>query len=115
MRLISVIIAVIISGQGYFSVRSCAQLNSIFNSQSHLLEAFPDCTEFCSGEDVNKNVIVPADMNGNDATGASAIGVSFGAALWLSLAIHAIGIEIYVSGCCSTGKANELIGHHSCI
>lgn len=99
MRFVLFILAMAISGRGYSSVRSCAQLDSIFNSQSGLLEAFPDCAEFYSREDVNKNVIVPADLNGNGATRASAFGLSFGAALWLSVAIHAIGVEIYVSSC----------------
>lgn len=43
-------------------------------------------------------VIVKANTGGNIAEKAAAAGILFGASGWLALAIHAIGIEVYVSG-----------------
>lgn len=98
LRLIMAISSIIISSQGqYFDARSCAQLDFILRGRNRTLTAFPDCAVFYSGQDVNKFVAVPANLGGgSSATAASALGSTFGSAAWLALALHAIGVEVYL-------------------
>lgn len=66
-------------------------------SQNATLSKYPDCAPYFSGQDPFKQVAVEASFK-EDPVGISvALGANFGAALWLALALHAIGIEIYVS------------------
>lgn len=82
---------------GYYQARSCAQLYSIYNnSEDDTLQAYPDCAPYFSGEDVNKQVAVEANFLGDAAGSAASLGINFGAAMWLAIALHAIGVEIYV-------------------
>lgn len=43
----------------------------------------------------NTRILVPASWEGGENVGA-ALGLSFGAALWLALFLHAAGVEIYI-------------------
>lgn len=84
---------------GFYQARSCAQLFYIYNhSQNDTLQADPDCASYFSGANVNKWVAVEANLGGDAAGAAAALGTNFGSAMWLALAIHAIGVEIYVRG-----------------
>lgn len=76
----------------YYQATQCDKLASYYDTNAELLEAYPGCTS------PDKWEMVEANLNGGSAANAGAvIGMSFGMALWVSLAIHAIGIEIYVS------------------
>lgn len=69
----------------------------MINNRSRALDLYPDCAAFYSGENPDQFVVVGADMRGGITTAASAGGLTFGAALWLAMALHAIGVEVYVS------------------
>jgi len=94
--------AAIISDQGgYFTTRPCGQIDDALNgNRTTVLKAYPDCAAYYSSEVPDRQVIVQADLSGNRAETAAALGLNFGAAGWLALALHAIGIEIYVSDAC---------------
>lgn len=50
-----------------------------------------------------------ADMGGSSAANAgAALNVNFGMALWLAFALHAVGVEVYVSAPFSSGKDRVL-------
>jgi hypothetical protein len=89
------ITALIISGDEYFSPRPCAQIDYVLG-QNQTRASFPECNAFYSGETPKKRVLVPANMNTSAMTAGATLGLSFGTALWLALAIHAIGIEVYI-------------------
>lgn len=94
------IAATIISNQGgYYASRPCGQLDFMFKGDyNDTLSLFPGCEAFYSGENLDQYTLVRADMAGESvANVAAAIGMGFGPATWLAFAIHAIGIEIYVS------------------
>ncbi|KAM0811323.1 hypothetical protein AB5N19_11679 [Seiridium cardinale] len=99
LRIITKIAAPIISRQGdYYTTRMCSQIESIYQgSQKATLGFFPDCAPYYAGGPADLRVIVKADLAGNVAEKAAAAGIFFGAAGWVALTIHAIGIEIYVS------------------
>lgn len=89
-----VLAAMIISSESfgpYYLPMSCGKLANIYDNSTALLEAQPACS------DLNAWVLVAADMNGDGATVSAALSLNFGSAVWLALAIHAIGIEFYVS------------------
>lgn len=84
-------------GGHYYQARPCAQLHYIYdNSQNTTLQAHPDCAAYFSGQDLNKWVVVEANLHDDAAAAAAALGANFGSAVWFALVIHAIGIEIYV-------------------
>lgn len=83
---------------GYYDARPCEQIEHIFGSQEESINAFPDCVPYFNGSDPSKQVAVEADFNGNPVQLTVALGSNFGSAMWLAFAIHAIGVEIYVSG-----------------
>ncbi|AEO69780.1 uncharacterized protein THITE_43266 [Thermothielavioides terrestris NRRL 8126] len=58
--------------------------------------AYPDCYAYFSGDDVNRIVLVPASFQGNKSNVTAALSRNFGGALWLALALHAVGVEIYL-------------------
>lgn len=103
LRFIQAIASVIISGMSednsHYGARPCAQIFDTFGrSRVDTLEGYPDCKPFLDGVSPHQYAVVKADMSGGDAiTAGVALGIGFGAAGWLALAIHAIGIEIYVS------------------
>ncbi|MBE3046457.1 hypothetical protein IMZ48_28785 [Candidatus Bathyarchaeota archaeon] len=95
-----IIVATVISGQaGYYAPRPCGQLDFIFEgNETAMVAEFPDCVAFYSGENPDQHTLVEANMDGASGAGAAAaIGMGFGSALMLTLAIHAVGVEIYVS------------------
>lgn len=60
--------------------------------------SYPSCAAYVNGTDLNEFALVKASMEGPDGANiGAALNVPFGMALWLSVAIHAIGVEIYVN------------------
>lgn len=54
------------------------------------------CAAYYNGSSPNQNVAILANLNGTPDTIGAALGMPFGTSLWLALALHAIGIEIYI-------------------
>lgn len=94
-----ILATVIISKSGdYFSVWSCAKIESTFAEKLMLLPNYPECAAYVNGTNPNQLAIVQANLGGETGANAgAALSMSFGMALWLSTIIHAIGVEVYVS------------------
>lgn len=88
-----ILAALIISAWGpYHIAEKCDKMGSFYKSNEALLEAYPSCNSS------SNYVAVKADMNaGNAGNAMAALDLSFGMSVWLALALHAIGVEIYVS------------------
>lgn len=83
-----------------YAARPCDQIfDTLGRSRADTLSRYPDCKPFLDGTNLRQYAAVVADMSdsGDGINAGVALGVSFGAAAWLALAVHAIGIEIYVS------------------
>ncbi|KAK0613527.1 hypothetical protein B0T14DRAFT_281134 [Immersiella caudata] len=99
-RIALISIATLTSGQGYHLPISCDQLASqyLIGSQAETIERFPECEAYFSG--VNPGEVVPVEGDMGDAGGAPgarvALNLGFGAAVWLALFIHAVGVEFYI-------------------
>ncbi|OLN97920.1 hypothetical protein CCHL11_02607 [Colletotrichum chlorophyti] len=99
LRLIQFSAAAIISSLGtYYAIRPCDQVAFMVEDKNRTLELYPACATYFSGENPAQQTVVHADiLNSSSAAEAGvAAGMPFGMALWLALAIHAIGIEVYL-------------------
>jgi len=93
-----ILATVIISKSGgYYAVWPCAKIESTLSDTSTLLSSYPGCAAYVNGTNLNELAIVKADLGGEGGANiGAALSMSFGMALWLSTAIHAIGVEVYV-------------------
>lgn len=98
-----VIAASIIATQDYHTVWSCAKIEATLKDPSSLLTDFPGCADYANGSDPEQLAIVRAGLGALNSSGVSnaanagaGLDVAFGMSLWLALAIHAIGVEIYL-------------------
>jgi hypothetical protein len=109
-RFIMIIAANIISMDGVdpvYQAMPCDKLNSFYDTTSELLDAHPICASLSARSSVK------ADMNGTVDEVAAALNLAFSMAVWLALAIHAIGIEIYVSNRTSDIVFESLMTDHT--
>lgn len=65
-----------------------------------MLQIYPVCATWASGE--NPSQMAAVDAKGSPLASSAAeviasVSVTFGMAVWLSLVIHAFGVEVYVS------------------
>ncbi|TDZ62089.1 hypothetical protein CTRI78_v003845 [Colletotrichum trifolii] len=99
LRLIQIISAIAITSMGtYYAARPCDQIDFMIEDVNRTLELYPACAAFFSGENPAQQALVHADFaNPTSVAEVSvAIGMPFGMAFWLALAIHAIGVETYL-------------------
>jgi hypothetical protein len=93
-----IIATLIISKAGtYSALWPCAKIAATLPNVHMLLPLYPSCAAFANGTDPNAVAPVLANLGGKTAANSgAALNLSFGMALWLATAIHAIGIEIYL-------------------
>lgn len=97
-RFIMVIAAVIISKIGtYYSPMTCGEVNFIVGPGQYLTDTYPTCVNLTSNTIDTTIVAVHADFsNSMEQVGAS-MRFSFGMALWISIFLHTVGVEIYLA------------------
>ncbi|KIM82605.1 hypothetical protein PILCRDRAFT_820479 [Piloderma croceum F 1598] len=79
----------------YYSVWSCDQLLYVMTDVNAVSQSYPQCAQ--AGVDLSKVfVAVHAATKGNGLEYGSAVRLTFGLALWVSILIHIIGVEIYI-------------------
>lgn len=77
--------------------RPCAQIASVLD-EVDTLAFYPACSSFLDGSNPDVRVIVEGDFaSQNPLELGAALAIPFGAAGWLSLLLHTIAIETYVS------------------
>ncbi|KAL1800803.1 hypothetical protein ACET3X_001145 [Alternaria dauci] len=96
-RFIMIIAANIIVSQDYYVVWTCAKIAATVSDNEDLATSYPACASFVNGTDPEAVSSVAATFGAGDAanTGA-ALNVVFGMALWVSFALHAFGVELYL-------------------
>jgi hypothetical protein len=86
---------------GYYTTRPCAQIAYIYQgfgkSEAITTYLYPACQAYFNGSNPDQNVVVALNFNGLPDQVGAALGESFGMAVWLALALHAMAVEIYVS------------------
>ncbi|KAI9091118.1 hypothetical protein DFS34DRAFT_643755 [Phlyctochytrium arcticum] len=105
-RLIMIISAMVITQNGsYTQARPCRQILDVFEGDvGKTLSRYPDCTSAFNGADPERMVLVKANFKGGAEEVGVSLAVPFGAAIWLALAIHAVGVELYLG---LTPRENE--------
>ncbi|RMZ70784.1 microtubule associated [Pyrenophora seminiperda CCB06] len=96
-RLIVVIGAIIVVEQDYYITWPCAKIAATIVEEVDLVSLYPTCKSFIDGSDPEAVASVAAKLfGGNAANTGAALNIVFGMALWVSLAIHAFGVEVYL-------------------
>ena len=97
-RLIMFAMAAIITQiGGYYASWECAKIAYIYGGgQRPTINFYPDCAPYFNGTKLDQHTIVEATMGGRPEQIGAALGEVFGASVWLAVAIHLIGVEIYV-------------------
>ncbi|KAF4984014.1 hypothetical protein FZEAL_719 [Fusarium zealandicum] len=91
LRLIMILSAVIMSTTPSFrQPMPCDKLASFYDNQTSLVEKYPTC------KDADAWVAVQGSMSGSSENIASALSLGFSLGVWLALAIHAVGVEVYL-------------------
>ncbi|KAK4096015.1 hypothetical protein N658DRAFT_502059 [Parathielavia hyrcaniae] len=106
MRIIMILSALIVSGDGYVVPMPCAKVAFLAGSPQETVQTFPECDVYFSQQDVSKTVLVPASMLEDGANAIAMMSMAFGPGLWLALVLHAIGVEIYLH--LTPAEANRL-------
>lgn len=79
-----------------YQVFRCDELEFTLNTTGSRASEFATKYPACLGAEPSAVIPVRAGL-GSEEEAASALRLSFGASLWTSLMIHAIGVEYYVS------------------
>ena len=85
------------AGYELYDQRSCKEMASIFPDPQPLYQLHPQCVNDLNMT-TNERIVIKADfVHGNPLEMVTALGVSFPIAVWLSLVLHAIGVELYLA------------------
>lgn len=111
--------AIITTLGGYSVSRSCEWLDHNIPETDRMLELYPVCSTWLSGENPSQRAVVDAKWATHASSGAEVIAslsAPFGMAIWLAFTLHAFGVEIYVSqtSCMSTHRRGTNV-HSSCV
>jgi hypothetical protein len=88
-----IISAQILSAIGrYYTIWPCVKLAWTLNDRNKLMLRYPSCVS-----NPDRPTIVLVDFNDRAEEVGAALGLSFGMAGWVSLFMHLVGVEIYVS------------------
>ena len=99
LRIIMIAMASISSRlSAYYDVMKCSELLEIYNgSRGDLYQFYPQCTGFTVPTNDPEVIVQATFANGQAEQIGASLHLSFGAALWLALFLHAVGVEIYLS------------------
>ncbi|KAL8387029.1 hypothetical protein RB595_010209 [Gaeumannomyces hyphopodioides] len=104
-RLCLIAMIMINASAGYATVRTCDQIDFEHDAdRAAVLAHFPGCAGFYGGgingsapADPRLSVVVPAEPGKGGPSGlGGSLTLNFGAAIWLAVGIHMIGVEIYL-------------------
>lgn len=95
-----IIAAQIISRQrNYFVPQPCGKVAWMLDDATDVLQRYPACETYFDGSDLEQQVMVRAVFAESVEQVASSLNAPFGMSLWVAIAMHAIGVETYVSLC----------------
>ncbi|ROW12253.1 hypothetical protein VMCG_00161 [Cytospora schulzeri] len=98
MRIIQAAASRIVSNKGYTAMRPCAQIDSDGVLPAAMIQqSWPGCAAYFSGENPGQQVLVDANYYGLPIEINVALSIASGVSALLSLFLHALGVEIYVS------------------
>lgn len=97
IALVPRVISAMPAGYELYDQRSCKEMASIFPDPKPLYQLHPQCMSDLNTT-TDERIIIKADfVHGNPLEMVAALGVSFPIAVWLSLVLHAFGVELYLA------------------
>lgn len=63
-----------------------------------VLTVYPTCESFLNGTNPGQHAVVSATVAGGPEQAAAVLDITFGMSFWMAFVLHAVGIEVYVSG-----------------
>ncbi|KAI1505047.1 hypothetical protein F5X99DRAFT_301863 [Biscogniauxia marginata] len=82
---------------GYYLAQPCDKINFTLGGREATMAAYPGCESFFSGENPSQHVVVTANYNSKDPMQvAASFNTVFGMSAWICIALHAVGIEVYL-------------------
>ncbi|PSR83765.1 hypothetical protein BD289DRAFT_277313 [Coniella lustricola] len=97
MRAIQMLIVRIVSDDRHIVLRPCAQIMSDgVVPISTIVQKWPDCTQYFSGNNPQQEVLVTASYLGLPIEVNAALSVASGTSASIALLLHILGAEIYV-------------------
>jgi hypothetical protein len=92
-RLIMALSAIVITKIGdYYQIQTCGEVVFGYNSWEKTIQLYPECASRIN----ETNIVVLANFNGKSEQIGASLGVGFGMAVWMSLLLHLVGVEIYL-------------------
>ncbi|KAI1821982.1 hypothetical protein F4861DRAFT_516635 [Xylaria intraflava] len=96
-RLLLIIFALFVSYTGgYYTAQPCNKISMTLKGKDATMTLYPQCLSFFSGENPDQHVLVKANFFGNVIEITSALNLAFGTAVWVSLLLHMVGVELYL-------------------
>lgn len=93
-RLIMIISALTISAVGsYYQVQICGKVGFLYDTAQELVARYPECLNATD----DTNIIVHAQFGSQAEQIGASLGLCFGMALWMSILLHLVGVEIYLN------------------
>ncbi|KAI8634029.1 hypothetical protein F5Y19DRAFT_411748 [Xylariaceae sp. FL1651] len=98
LRVIMPIAAIIVSILGdYYMAQPCDKIDFVLRDKNQVLDRYPGCTSFYSGENYKQHVAVRADIASPDVVQIlTAFNITYGMSSWVAIMIHVVGIELYL-------------------
>jgi hypothetical protein len=97
-RVIQFAAANVISRQGnYYQVRTCDQVASIYGNSGIPPPDVAAKYLQCLNATVDLHLVVTANLHGSKEQVGASLGLGFGMALWLSILLHLVGVEMYLN------------------
>ena len=94
LRIIMIISAMIISSMNdYYRAMECSEIRFLYDDQTEFATKWPQC--LAANGTTNGRVAIQAKFADKPGV-ATSLGITFGIAGWLALAMHAAGVEIYL-------------------
>lgn len=74
----------------------CAKIAFTFNDDQRTASLYPECAAYLNGTSPNQQAAVHASFGTTGVETGAALNMTFGTALWVALALHAFGVELYL-------------------
>ena len=79
---------------GYYRAMPCKEIDFLYDNKAKFATSFPQCLS--ANSTVDGWIAVKADFPNSKPGIAVSLGITFGAAGWLALFLHMVGVEIYL-------------------
>ncbi|KAI0809971.1 hypothetical protein GGR55DRAFT_147154 [Xylaria sp. FL0064] len=100
---------------GYSLAQPCDKIDSVLKDYDNMVTLYPACSTSDTGRTTGQSAIVDANINSDDIMQlVTAFNLTYGMSSWMTLTIHAICAELYLSGRGGSAQPKPLRHPDSC-